>query len=1000
MCNMRKNKEKNNHSSTFVSAKASPWAAMLIWTMSVLASFIWNDNQVRSLIMEQANSELRASFYKDLTFRKWATRHGGVYVPVTEEVQPDPYIEYIPERDVVTPSGRVLTLINPALMVRMFNEMASANSETQGNISSLRPINPINKPDAWEARALELFESSKDGVEEITDISSIGGEPYLRLIHAMKMNEKCLKCHEHQGYKVGDIAGGVSVSVPLSKLDQTANKEIMKIGFGHLVLWLFGVAGIAYGSARLNKGIRESNQAHLALGESETRTSSILGASLDAIITIDQYDVITDWNNHAEEMFGWKAKEVLGKELAYFIVPAAYRQRHINGIKAFIETGEGPALNKRREVTAMKKNGEEFPVEITIASIMVSGKQGFSAFIRDISEQKKAADQINNDYHSQRVISDVLEISTQSISFKEKLERSLEAILSTPWLMLQGTGVIFVVDKKSDKLLMAAQSGVSQKIQDRCSEVRFGECLCGRTAKNQEITYSSCLDDRHSVHYEGMGEHGHYCLPIKSEDTLMGVLNLYLNHGHKRSEEEIHFLTMIANTLGNIFRQHENEEKLEYFAYYDELTGLPNRTLFIDRLDQCIKRKHRDTSYMFAVLFLDLDRFKNINDSLGHMVGDQVLGRVAERLKKCVREIDTVSRLGGDEFAIIIDDIDDISDAFHSASRIHHELISPLELGRHEVFTSTSIGIVLSKQTYETHSEVLRDVDTAMYRAKQKGNGHTEVFDEKMHAQAVKALRIETELRRAVERNEFEVYYQPIISVEEGRIIGFESLLRWNSPERGMVPPDDFIPIAEETGLINEIGIWVLQESCRQIKVWNEEYPQHSTLYVSVNLSPVQFLQKDFIAQIDSQLNSVSFDTRNLRLEITESILMENPETAAQMLRDLKNRNIRLYLDDFGTGYSSLSYIHNFPFDTLKIDRSFVSKLNSGAEHIGMVKTIIAVAKNFNMDVIAEGVETREQLVMLSELGCHCIQGHYFSKPLDVDQAQELLTSFSMQEYR
>ncbi|MDH5765073.1 MAG: diguanylate cyclase, partial [Gammaproteobacteria bacterium] len=870
---MNENKDKHEHSSTFVSAKASPWAAMAIWTMSIVASFIWNDNQVRSLIMEQANSELRASFFKDLTFRQWATRHGGVYVPVTEDIQPDPYIDYIPERDVVTPSGRVLTLINPALMVRMFNEIASANSETQGNISSLRPINPINKPDAWETRALEVFENSNEGIEEITEISSIGGEPYLRLIHAMKMAEKCLKCHEHQGYKVGDIAGGVSVSVPLNKLDQAAQEEIIKIGFGHVVLWMFGVVGIVYGSKRLNKGISESNQAYLALGESETRTSSILGASLDAIITIDQYDVITDWNKHAEEMFGWKAKEVLGKELTNFIVPVAYRQRHINGIKAFIETGAGPELNKRRNVYAMKKNGVEFPVEITIASITVSGKQGFSAFIRDISEQKKAAEQINNDYHSQRVISAVLEISTQPITFKEKLERSLEAILSTPWLVLKGTGAIFVVDENSDKLLMAAQSGVSKIIQDRCSEVKFGECLCGRAAKNQEVTFSSCLDKRHSEYYEDMADHGHYCLPIKSEDTLMGVLNLYLNHGHKRCEEEIRFLTMIANTLGNIFRQHENEEKLEYFAYYDELTGLPNRTLFIDRLDQCIKRKKRDVSYLFAVLFLDLDRFKNINDSLGHMVGDQVLNKVAERLKKCIREIDTVSRLGGDEFAIIIDDIDDISDAFHTASRIHHELISPLELGRHEVFTSTSIGIVLSNLAYETHSEVLRDVDTAMYRAKQKGNGHTEAFDEKMHAQAVKALRIETELRRAVERNEFEIYYQPIISVVEGRIIGFESLLRWNSPERGMVPPDDFIPIAEETGLINEIGIWVLQESCRQMKVWNEQYPEYSTLYISVNLSPVQFMQKDFIAQIDSQLNSISFDTRNLRLEITESIL-------------------------------------------------------------------------------------------------------------------------------
>ncbi|MDH5389361.1 MAG: EAL domain-containing protein, partial [Gammaproteobacteria bacterium] len=304
-----------------------------------------------------------------------------------------------------------------------------------------------------------------------------------------------------------------------------------------------------------------------------------------------------------------------------------------------------------------------------------------------------------------------------------------------------------------------------------------------------------------------------------------------------------------------------------------------------------------------------------------------------------------------------------------------------------------SIGIVPGLVTYDSRSDLLRDADIAMYRAKQKGNGHTEIFDEVMHALAVRTLNIENELRRALERKEFCIHLQPIVSTKHNRIIGFESLLRWNNPERGLVPPDEFVPIAEETGLINEIGFWVLQESCRQIKLFNEHFPEHESLYISVNLSPVQFLQKDLITKIDSYLKSISFDTKSLRLEITESILMENPEAAAQMLRDLKSRNIRLYLDDFGTGYSSLSYIHNFPFDTLKIDRSFVSKLITGEEHIGMVKTIIDVAKNFNMDVIAEGVETKEQLSILKDLGCFNIQGYYFSTPLTVVEAEKLMAA-------
>ncbi|MCK5002036.1 MAG: EAL domain-containing protein, partial [Gammaproteobacteria bacterium] len=826
-----------------------------------------------------------------------------------------------------TPSGRVLTLINPALMVRMFNELSKKNSKTQGHISSLRPLNPGNSPDVWEAKALKSFETGQKEITEVTAVSDIEGDPYLRLIHVLTMGEKCLACHEQQGYKLGDVAGGVSVSVPLLKLEQTADKKIEQIGIGHGVLWGFGIIGILFGRRKLNQGIEESNLAYEALGENETRTRNILSTSLDAVITINAEDVVTGWSKQAELIFGWSTDETVGEKLAELIIPQRYRQQHMDGIKNYIKTGVGSALNTRMEVVALKKNGDEFPVELTIAPITVAGKPAFSSFIRDISEQKKAAAQINNDYHSQRVISSVLEISTRSIPFKEKLEQSLEVILSTPWLVLQGTGVIFVIDKKLNRLVMAAQSGISKAIKEKCKTVEMGECLCGQTADLNKVIYTACLDESHTVHYDGMKEHGHYCMPINSEDELVGVLNLYLNHGHERSDEELNFLKMITNTLGNMFHQHKNEERLQHYAFYDELTDLPNRTLFIDRINQSIKHTSRHQSYIYAVLFLDLDRFKNINDSLGHAVGDQVLCDVAERLKKCVREVDTVARLGGDEFAILLDDIDDASDAYHTASRIHQELINPLQLERHEVFTSASIGIVPGLSSYETHSELLRDADIAMYRAKQKGNGHTEIFDGEMHAQAVQSLNIEMELRRALERKEFCIYLQPIISTEDEKIVGFESLLRWDNPERGLVSPDDFIPIAEETGLINEIGLWVLQESCRQIKVLNDKYPDHKSLYVSVNLSPVQFLKKDLVSQIDSYLNSVSFDTKNLRLEITESILMESPETAAKILQDLKNRNIRLYLDDFGTGYSSLSYIHNFPFDTLKIDRSFVTKM-------------------------------------------------------------------------
>lgn len=974
-------------------ARIKKWLLIVIsiWTFTVIMSFYWNNQQVRSLVMDQARTELRAHFFKDLTFRQWATKHGGVYVPVTEETKPDPFVSYLPERDVTTPSGRVLTLINPALMVRTFNEMAKDKGGAQGHISSLRPINPDNKPDAWEAKALLAFE--QENLEEVTEVSVIDNKPYLRLIRALKMNKKCLHCHEQQGYKEGDVSGGVSVSVPLFKLKQAADKRILQIGVWHSVLWLIGFFSLVFGSRKLLKGIEENDRAYIALEEIESRTSSILKTSLDAIITIDKNGSIIDWNEQAELIFGWRHEEIIGKDLTDFIIPIQYREMHINSMRRFIETGEKKVINKRLELSALRKDGTEFPIELTISQITVAGELAFSSFIRDISEQKNSAIKIYNDFHSQRVITSILELTTHSIPFKEKLKHALDAIFSTPWLTLKDVGMIFVVDSETNSLRLAGHRGASRSMIETCNYVKIGECHCGMAAKTQQVVFSKCVDEQHTIKYEGMDKHGHYCIPINSEDRLIGVLNLYLNHDHKKDDEEINFLKSIANTLGNIIRQHEDEEKLKHYAYYDELTDLPNRTLLINRIEHCIKLVDRNNSYLFAVLFLDLDRFKNINDSLGHTVGDQVLDAVSERLKRCVRQIDTVARLGGDEFCILLDGIDDIADAYRTASRIHQELINPIQLERHEIYTSASIGIVPGLTTYKVSNDLLRDADIAMYRAKQKGNGNTEIFGEEMHAHAVRVLEIELELRRAVENKELSIFLQPIISTKNNRLLGFESLLRWNNSKRGDIYPDEFIPIAEETGLINEIGDWVLEESCQQIKIFNDKYPEYNSLYVSVNLSPIQFLNKNLIAKFDQTMQATSFDANNLRLEVTENILMENPITAAKILQDLKSRNVRLYLDDFGTGYSSLSYLHNFPFDTLKIDKTFVSKLHTGEEHIGMIKTIIDVAKNFNMNVIAEGVETKDQLKVLESLGCTNIQGYYFARPMSIKDIDSMLSN-------
>jgi len=435
------------------------------------------------------------------------------------------------------------------------------------------------------------------------------------------------------------------------------------------------------------------------------------------------------------------------------------------------------------------------------------------------------------------------------------------------------------------------------------------------------------------------------------------------------------------------------EKRLQYEATHDTLTGLPNRMLFIKRLSRAMEQATQDTGYAFAVLFLDLDRFKNINDSLGHRMGDMLLKEVGRRLQAHVHSTDTVARLGGDEFAILLEDTADRrNDAVEVAKRLQDELRAPLKLYGHELFTTASIGIVLESAGYGEPEELLRDADTAMYRAKEGGKARHVVFDVTMRAQAVSLLRLETALRRAIEQSEFVVYYQPMVWLASGRVVGFEALVRWRHPARGLVSPSEFVSLAEETGLIVPLGLFVAREACQQAALWRSRFPDQRPLTMSVNLSALQLLRPDLVDRIAEILEETGLDGSDLCLEITESAIMRDEAAATATFSRFRDLGVRIHLDDFGTGYSSLAALHRYPVDALKIDHSFVSAIGTGSQKAEIVHTITTLAHQLGMDVIAEGVETTEQLKRLREMGCDYGQGFLFSKPVPSDVIEATLS--------
>ncbi len=703
-----------------------------------------------------------------------------------------------------------------------------------------------------------------------------------------------------------------------------------------------GVQGIA-------RDITERKLTEEALRESEKRSRDLFENANDLIYTHDLEGCFTSLNRSGERITGYTREEVVGTG---FNIERVVAPEYLEQARQMIVdklTGKAPTTY---ELVILAKDGTRVSLELSTRLIMRDDKPvGVQGIARDITGRKRTEKSLHN---TVSLLASTLESSNDGI------------------VVINFDGEVVVYNNKFLKMWRLPEEIIERRsvpalIEHIKPQLKDSEKFTRETAELYEDPLKTCL---FNVEFKDGRVFERYSQPQFLEGKPVGRVCAFRD----------------------ITERVRAEEKLLHYAQHDTLTNLPNRAEFMNHLELAITRAERERNFRFGVLFLDLDRFKVINDSLGHVVGDKLLVAIAKRLKACVRPRDVVARLGGDEFTILLNRSGEDEDVTRVAERIQNALCEPFKVDGYEIFTSASIGVIISDEIARQPEDFLRDADTAMYRAKESGKARYEIFDHAMHVRNMSLLRVENDLRKALDRREFRVFYQPIVNLETGEIEELEALIRWQHPEHGLIAPNEFIGVAEETGLIIPIGKWILEEACRQITVWQNLFPRAKPFSVSVNLSAKQLMHPALTAQVREILAKTGLKARYLNLEVTETTVMDHSETALNVLNDLSALGISLSTDDFGTGYSSLSYLHRFPFNRLKIDRSFINKMDSDAKSGEIVRTILMLAQNLHLEAVAEGIETEEQLKQLQVLGCQYGQGFLLSKPVAVAEAEKLLS--------